>query len=809
MPTMQEMMERMKAKRLAEASKSMVEEAIVRRTQPILEEEAKPTLSAKDRFFANIKNEVAAKSQLTNGQIIPFDQLTDQQLDDLSQDDMVRNISAMEYDEPNPDRELTRKIIRESSLVDEDQPIEGWETAAIYKEKQALTKKILAQSTALSGSVASHPHLEGAVDVEVVDEEQLIIQATEIILNEKQMAAYDLAMSGKSFCLIGAAGTGKTTSMKKITRDLIDKGHIPMLKEGTKHLRAGHPGIAVLSFTNKAVNNIRRSVDQRIKAHTLTCHKLIEFRPVKYDIPDEEKGGYRTTMKFEPSRTAENPLPAGICLIIWEESSMQGTALYNMVRAALPYTLQEIFLGDIQQLPPVFGSAVLGFKMNELEARCIELTEVYRQALDSPIIKLAWKILEGNPHDFDPKVIRVDTGNKRADGSKIIRIECPALQNMNYSDPVHGSLEFRIWQTATDETKALLATQMAFRKFYHEGTYNPYKDIILCPMNIKYGTIEINKLLAQYFSILRKEPVHEIVAGYEKVYYAVGDRVLVGKEDAFIETIEPNPAYLGKIGYCIPSVYLDRWGIQQTPTSGEEILAHQAAEGQRDEEQAEYFLEGDGDIGDIEGDSRVNAASHIVTCRFSYSDEITILDSASQLKPPNFLGGYCLTVHKFQGSEEERVYILLHTMHAKMVRRELLYTAVTRARKHLIIMCENTSFSKGVSRQAIKGNTIAEKAEIFKGKLEDIKNDDDIPKLSEDLDINALLAEREIRGEDVHGVQLSGHNLEQQKEDPQPLEQQGITQSSSVPEQEQKELETPKAMTMAEKLKAMRERLRK
>lgn len=667
--------------------------------------------------------------------------------------------------------------------------------------KEALTKTILEQSTALSASIVSHPHLEGeVVDVEVVDEEQLVIQATEIILNEKQMAAYDLAMAGKSFCLIGAAGTGKTTSMKKITRDLIDKGHIPMLTESTKHLRVGHPGIVVLSFTNKAVNNIRRSVDPRIKVHTLTCHKLLEFRPVKYDIPDEEKGGYRTTMKFEPSRTRDNPLPVGLKLIIWEESSMLGTALYNMVRDAMGHNYQEIFLGDIQQLPPVFGAAVLGFKMNELEDKCIELTEVYRQALESPIIKLAWKILEGNPHDFDPKVIR----EKDAETGKV-RLICPALQNMNYSDPVHGSLEFRIWQTATDETKALLATQMAFRKFYHDGTYNPYKDIILCPMNIKYGTIEINKLLAQYFSILRKEPVHEIVAGYEKVYYAVGDRVLVGKEDAFIETIEPNPAYLGKIGYCIPSVYLDRWGIQQTPTSGEEILAHQAAEGIRDEEQAEYFLEGDGDIGDIEGDSRVNAASHIVTCRFSYSNEITILDSASQLKPPNFLGGYCLTVHKFQGSEEERVYILLHTMHAKMVRRELLYTAVTRARKHLIIMCENTSFSKGVSRQAIKGNTIAEKAEIFKGKLEDIKSDDDIPKLSEDLDINALMAERDIRGEDVSRVQLSGHNLEEQKEDTQSLEQQGIAQSSPVPEQEQKIV----PMTMAEKLKAMRERLKK
>lgn len=410
MPTMQEMMERMKAKRLAESSSNNKAAIAGRELEQI---PAKPVMNV---------------APLTNGQIIPYEQLTNQQLDDLSQDDMVRHISSMEYDEPNPDRELTRKIIRESSIIEDDKNPEE------IGLRQALTKKILGQSTALSGSVTTHTHLEGeVVDIEVVDEAELINQATEIILNEKQMAAWQFAMSGKSFCLIGAAGTGKTTSMKKITRDLIDKGHIPMLKEGTKHLRAGHPGIAVLSFTNKAVNNIRRSVDKRIKAHTLTCHKLIEFRPVKYDIVDEEKGGYRTTMKFEPSRTADNPLPRGILLIIWEESSMQGTALYNRVRAAIPYTIQEIFLGDIQQLPPVFGAAVLGFKMNELPV--IELTEVYRQALESPIIKLAWKILEGNPHDFDAKVIR----EKQEDGK--VRLVCPALQNMNYSDPVHGSLE--------------------------------------------------------------------------------------------------------------------------------------------------------------------------------------------------------------------------------------------------------------------------------------------------------------------------------------------------------------------------------
>lgn len=633
-------------------------------------------------------------------------------------------------------------------------------------------------------------HLEGddpdIVNVEIIDESQLD-QIKEIILNEKQSLVRTMALAGTSICCIGAAGTGKTTCMKKTTKDMIDAGHIPIITNGTKHLRVGHPGIAVISFTNKAVNNIRKNVDPRIKVHTITAHKLLEFRPVKYEIEDENTGKMKLTMKFEPSRTADNPLPPELRCLIWEESSMVGTPLYNLVKEAMPHNHQEIFLGDIQQLPPVFGSAVLGFKMNELPV--VELTEVYRQALESPIIKLAWKILEGNPHDFSS---RVEREMREIGGKKKVWFRYPGLEAWNYNDPVHGSLEFRVWQTTTTETQALMATQMMFKNWYNEGKYNPYKDIILCPFNMKYGTTEINKLLSQYFSIQRQEPVHEIVAGYEKVYYAVGDRVLVGKEDAFIESIELNPAYLGKTSYCMPSIYLDRWGVQQTPVSAEEALQHKIDSATKDEDQAEYFLDGEGGIDDIEGDSRVNAASHIVTCRLSYSDEVVILKNASELKPPAFLGGYCLTVHKFQGSEEEKVFIILHKMHEKMIRRELLYTAVTRARKHLVIICENTSFEKGVVKQAIKGNTIAEKAEVFKGKLEDINNDDDIPRRSENLQFE--VTQSEVVVENNYLQELPAQPL-------QPKEQVMDTYNILKSEPE-------RSLTMKEKLEIMKQKLR-
>ena len=80
------------------------------------------------------------------------------------------------------------------------------------------------------------------------------------------------------------------------------------------------------------------------------------------------------------------------------------------------------------------------------------------------------------------------------------------------------------------------------------------------------------------------------------------------------------------------------------------------------------------------------------------------------------LHAYALTVHKSQGSEWRNVFLCLHQSHATMLQRELLYTAVTRAREELYVICEPESFTKGIKSQKIKGNTLEEKAEWFKGK---------------------------------------------------------------------------------------------
>ena len=64
----------------------------------------------------------------------------------------------------------------------------------------------------------------------------------------------------------------------------------------------------------------------------------------------------------------------------------------------------------------------------------------------------------------------------------------------------------------------------------------------------------------------------------------------------------------------------------------------------------------------------------------------------------------------------EKVFLVLHNSHYQ-VNRELLYTAVTRASQQLFIICESDSFTKGIGRQRIPGNSLQEKICWFKEKI--------------------------------------------------------------------------------------------
>lgn len=578
----------------------------------------------------------------------------------------------------NPAEQTVREDI-EDAIKPQTAPI----NAGIFERLQLLRSKAAGRTEGVHNESTLSDESASDLATPTTNELQETEQATDkygnsITYNAKQHEIISLGGSGKSCVLIGAAGTGKTTCQKGIVQKLIQDDVIGLLDcADHNHLVDQSPGIVIVAYTRRAVANIRRNMPADLQANCITIHKLLEYQP-DYIEYEDENGEEKTKMVFAPKRNKFHPLPSSIHTIIYEEGSMLGTDLYKEVQEAMPHRHQEIFLGDIQQLPPVFGPAILGFKLLELPV--VELTEVYRQALDSPIIRLAHRVLSGKG--------------------------IPASEFPEWK--VENKLTIHPWKGKFHWEVALPAICTFFTTAIDSGVYNPEEDIILCPFNKSFGTDEINKKVANHLARKRGAITSEIIAGFNKYYFSPGDKVLFDKEDATILEISANPAYAGKTPKTA-STSLDYWGYD----SSGGLSTEEDEDQDIDDILAAVVAQGaSGESG--EGETRKKKSSHTIKLRMNDSETILDIDTVGDINALSL--GYALTVHKSQGSEWRKVFFVLHQSHATMVQRELLYTGITRAKEELYIICETDSLVKGIGSQRVKGDTLAEKAEFFKGK---------------------------------------------------------------------------------------------
>lgn len=534
--------------------------------------------------------------------------------------------------------------------------------------------------------------------------------AISLAWNTEQQMAIDHGFFGKSFCLIGAAGTGKTTTLKAVLQTMLEANRLPPLEQDTKHLRAGAPGVALISYTRRAVRNIAKQMSAELKSHCLTFHSLVEYAPHFYETWDADAEEMTRTMRFEPDRNSVNPLPRNLRVIIVDEASMLSIDYMKQVWDALPNKsqVQFIFLGDLNQLPPVYGQAILGKML--LELPIIELTRVYRQALESPIIALALAVKDNNFTTFETNckdgtfdVTYFDPATN-APTKQFLPINTRNIaQKITIEKAGRGKVTLQPWKKALDKDDACDRMMSQLNLWIKDGTYDPDLDLVLCPWNTSFGTDELNRSIANYQSQSRGLLVHEVISGYEKHYLAVGDKLLVEKMDAIVLRIERNYRYLGKVPQPA-SLTLNRWG---NGGSG-----HAELDESLTDEQVDLMLEHAADVAD-----RTAETSHSVVVRMVDTDEQVTITKAAILNASSF--GYAITVHKAQGSECRRVFFITHQCHAAMCSRELVYTAITRAAEELHIVMAPKMLGSAASKPRIKGDTLAAKLEFFNSRMQE------------------------------------------------------------------------------------------
>ena len=106
-----------------------------------------------------------------------------------------------------------------------------------------------------------------------------------------------------------------------------------------------------------------------------------------------------------------------------------------------------------------------------------------------------------------------------------------------------------------------------------------------------------------------------------------------------------------------------------------------------------------GDIGTID---YIDTTDQLIRIRFP--DRSVTYDYADALE----LGhGFCVSIHKSQGSEYPAVVIPLHMQHYIMLSRNLLYTALTRAQKMVVLIGSKRALGAAVRNvTAMRRNTL-------------------------------------------------------------------------------------------------------
>jgi exodeoxyribonuclease V alpha subunit len=92
---------------------------------------------------------------------------------------------------------------------------------------------------------------------------------------------------------------------------------------------------------------------------------------------------------------------------------------------------------------------------------------------------------------------------------------------------------------------------------------------------------------------------------------------------------------------------------------------------------------------------------------------------APVLKPPTLLvaveTGHAMTIHRSQGSQYDTVSVILPPVESSLLSRELLYTAVTRARRHVRLIGTDEAFRAGVRRRVLRASGLQRQVRTVSG----------------------------------------------------------------------------------------------
>lgn len=434
-----------------------------------------------------------------------------------------------------------------------------------YKVEAEVAKRLLS----INASVADLNY-----EKSTAEDFEKFFKEKNILLDEMQLLFIKKSIENGVSILTGGPGTGKTTTINGIIQFF-----------GAKNLK-----ISLAAPTGRAAKRMSETTGYEAK----TIHRLLEVNGVVDDKDGSSHGEFL--------RNEENPLEADVVIV--DEMSMVDISLFNSLLKAIPLNCRLVMVGDIDQLPSVGPGNVLHDIIASEKFSTVKLEKIFRQAMESDIVKNAHKVNNGEKIKLDNK------------SSDFFFIE--------ESDAMH--ITARIWR--------LLSQKLP--KYVDAKT----SDIqVITPMKKgNLGTYKLNEDLQRALNpkaINKKEyelPNGKILREHDKVMQNKNDYKL----DWIIKGMYDIPIETGK-------------GVFN------------------------------GDIGEVIEIDKLNKKVEVLYDENRYVKyDFTDLDEIEL--------AYAITIHKSQGSEYPAVVIPILDVPRLLSNRNLLYTAITRAKKCVVIV---------------------------------------------------------------------------------------------------------------------------
>jgi exodeoxyribonuclease V alpha subunit len=373
-----------------------------------------------------------------------------------------------------------------------------------------------------------------------------------ITLEDTQREAVRTALLSQVCIITGGPGTGKTTITRVILEALKAEGFEPLV---------------LCAPTGKAA----KRASEATQFEALTVHRTLQV---------QSDGSFKLN--------EDEPLDADA--LTCDEFSMVDIFLSHAILKALPAHCRLIIIGDVNQLRSVGPGMVLNDIIESGVVPTVRLTQVFRQAATSAIVRNAHRVNSGEMPEIGYK-----------EGSDF------CFTDISPKDP-KNELEKQKTREAISKEVVRLARDM-----YKLG-YDPIRDVqVLAPMRKgKLGVFELNVELQ---ATLNPHPDKCIEFNGSK--WGTGDKVMQLRNNY------EKQVYNGDIGYILDIDVANRTvlvGFDAAP----------------------------------------------VTYKYTDLDELAL--------------AYCFTIHKSQGSEFKVVIMPIDTSHYMMLRRNLIYTAYTRAK---------------------------------------------------------------------------------------------------------------------------------